>query len=87
MEKVITIFRTKQCKQGKALREVLNHEDIDQDCVQVVYINESPAIATFFGVTKSPTVLLFEEGEEIERYEGDEIRTHTVATIFDFLMD
>ena len=70
-EKVVTIFRTKQCQQGKKLREALEHEDIDQEQVQVVYINESPEISTFFGIKVSPTMLLFEDGEETERHEGN----------------
>jgi thioredoxin-like negative regulator of GroEL len=70
-EKVVTIFRTKQCQHGKKLREALQHEDVDQEAVQVVYINDSPEISTFFGIKVSPTVILFEDGEEAERHEGD----------------
>jgi thioredoxin-like negative regulator of GroEL len=70
-EKVVTIFRTKQCQQSRKIREALQHEDIDQESIQVVYINESPEISTFFGIRVSPTVLLFEDGEETERHEGN----------------
>jgi thioredoxin-like negative regulator of GroEL len=82
-EKIVTIFRTKQCQQGKKIREALQHEDIDQETVQVVFINDSPEMSTFFGIKVSPTVLLFEDGEETERHEG-----HVTPDIpFNFLIN
>jgi thioredoxin-like negative regulator of GroEL len=81
-EKVVTIFRTKQCQHGKKLREALQHEDVNQEAVQVVYISESSEISTFFRVYSSPTVLLFEDGEEVVRYEGGEA---TLDKVLEFL--
>lgn len=70
-ERIVTIFRTKQCQTGKKLVEALQQEDIDQEQMQVVYIDEQPDIATFFRIKVSPTVLLFSDGEETERHEGN----------------
>jgi thioredoxin-like negative regulator of GroEL len=69
-DKIVTIFRTKQCKNGKALTEAVRLLPVDQESVQVVYVNEEPAIATFFRIIESPTVLMFEDGEETVRHEG-----------------
>jgi thioredoxin-like negative regulator of GroEL len=70
-EKVITIFHTEHCKQGNDLVSyLLSHQDIDPEKVQVILINESPEMSTFFRVMESPTVLMFEDGEETVRYEG-----------------
>jgi thioredoxin-like negative regulator of GroEL len=69
-DKIATVFRTRNCKEGKKITEALRVADIDQEQLQVVYIGEQPAIATFFRVLESPTVLLFEDGEETVRHEG-----------------
>jgi thioredoxin-like negative regulator of GroEL len=69
-DKIVTVFRTKQCKNGKSLTEAVRSLPINQESIQVVYINEEPAISTFFRIIESPTVLMFEDGEEIVRHEG-----------------
>jgi thioredoxin-like negative regulator of GroEL len=69
-DKIVTIFRTKQCRYGKQLTEAVRALPLNQESIQVVYINEEPDIATFFRIYESPTVLLFEDGEETVRHEG-----------------
>jgi thioredoxin-like negative regulator of GroEL len=69
-DKIVTIFRTKHCKNGKSLTETVRALPINQESIQVVYISEEPAIASFFRIIESPTVLMFEDGEETVRHEG-----------------
>lgn len=71
-EKVLTVFRTKASKEGKVVSDLVKNSDIglDADCTQTVFIEEQPAIATFFRILVNPTIILFEEGEEQRRYEG-----------------
>ena len=71
-EKVLTVFRTKSSKEGKVASDLVRNSNLglDADCIQTVYIEEQPAIATFFRILVSPTLILFEEGEEQRRYEG-----------------
>ena len=80
-DKITTIFRTRQCKISKALIEELNKSSINLEQIQVVYIQEQPDIATFFRIKASPTVLLFEDGEETERHGGEV----PASVILDFL--
>jgi thioredoxin-like negative regulator of GroEL len=72
MEKVLTLFRTKSSKDGKVLSSLLIEHNVglDKECIQTVYIEQEAAISTFFGIKVNPTILLFEEGEEVRRYEG-----------------
>ena len=71
-EKVLTIFRTKSSKDGKIVSDLIKNSEIgiEQDCIQTVYIEEQPAIATFFRITANPTIILFSDTEEQRRYEG-----------------
>ena len=81
MDKIATVFRSRNCKVGKQLVDALRASDIDQEQLQVCYIGEQAAISTFFRVVESPTVLLFENGEETVRHEGH----IPPAVIIDFL--
>ena len=85
MEKVLTLFRTKSSKDGKTLSSLLKEHNVgvDQECIQTVYIEQEAAIATFFGIKVNPTILLFEEGEEIRRYEG----IMSLPTLQEFVAD
>lgn len=70
-DKIITIFRTARCKESlKLLESIALYAQIDKESIQEIVIKESPAIATFFRIVDSPTVLLFEDGEEIVRLEN-----------------
>lgn len=71
-EKVLTIFRTKSSKDGKTVSDLIKNSDLglDADCIQTVYIEEQPAIATFFRIVANPTIILFSNTEEQRRYEG-----------------
>lgn len=82
-DKIITIFRTRQCKISKALIEELNKSSIDLEQLQVVYIQDQPDISTFYRIKVSPTVLLFADAEETERHEGEV----PASVILDFLVN
>jgi thioredoxin-like negative regulator of GroEL len=80
-DKIVTIFRTRQCKISRALVEELHKSFIDQEQLQVVYIQDQPDISTFYRIKASPTVLLFADTEETERHEGEV----PASVILDFL--
>lgn len=85
-EKVVTIFRNLHCRKSLDLIRELEITNIDEDSLQVINISDSPDISTFFRVHHSPTVLLFEEGEEVLRYSDDTISTKIILdTIVAFL--
>lgn len=84
--KVVTIFRNLHCRKSLDLVRELESTNIDADSYQVINISESPDISTFFRVHHSPTVLLFEDGEEVLRYNDDGISNATILdTIVAFL--
>lgn len=82
-EKIVTIFRTKQCKQGKSLTSAVRALGVDQEAVQVVYMGDSPEISTFFRVYESPTILLFNHTEEVIRYTGRDATVDKVKRFMD----
>jgi thioredoxin-like negative regulator of GroEL len=71
-EKILTLFRTKSSKDGKILSSLLKESEVglEQECIQTVYMEQNADITTFFGIKANPTILLFEQGEEVRRYEG-----------------
>ena len=84
--KVVTIFRNLHCRKSLDLVRQLESTNIDADSYQVINIGESPDISTFFRVHHSPTVLLFEDGEEVLRYNDSDISNATILdTIVAFL--
>jgi thiol-disulfide isomerase/thioredoxin len=74
-EKVITIFRKKCSTDIDKLTEGLLAYGVDPDSVQVVINKDAPDICTFFRVNELPTVLLFSDGDEVKRLEGENITT------------
>ncbi len=79
IERVITIFRKRRDVNSDKIYEALIAYGIDVDTVQNIYQNESPGIVTFFRVHTLPTVLLFTDGEEIQRLVGKEIDVNTLV--------
>lgn len=77
-ENIITIFRKKQSVAMDKFHESLLAYGIDPDRVQVIISKEAPDIVTFFRVHTLPTVLLFTDGEEIQRLTAKEINTNTL---------
>lgn len=77
-DKIVTIFRKRRDINSDKTYESLLVYGIDPDAIQRIYQNESPALFTFFRVHTLPTVLLFTDGEEIQRLTGKEIDTNTL---------
>ena len=70
---VMVDFYADWCGPCKALTSTLNKlAESYPDSLQVIKINidESPKLASFYGVESIPCVLYFKEGEETDRYIG-----------------